>query len=329
MLTYFNNASDDLAQTLTNLEQGRYSHLRGTTMKTSSSLNYVQLVLLPVLTALFDHLAANEFGSDLLLSDIQVACYKILNSLYTLGTNLELHGAVMATLESSMPTLDDLMGQVEKFVTGSGKYTEQPFIIDVMVPMLCRNHVTMVTSDHLTSLLKNILNLLRKTVNTEGSPWMITIAGHAGQIVINSSEELLRDPVLPLMEKVRQCADAVFHKEECMRSYLKSSTDDTSQAESQLQEIDPSDAMSWQHYLYSKLGSQRSTPVGHNAVVPIVSQDQLVERIMDMAKVLYGLHVIDHAQGSQKGAYRSVVSTQRKRAVIACFRMTSLHSLPR
>ncbi|KAL1472514.1 hypothetical protein MTO96_039268, partial [Rhipicephalus appendiculatus] len=310
MLTYFNNAADDLAQTLINLEQGRYSHLRGTTMKTSSSLNYVQLVLLPVLTALFDHLAANEFGSDLLLSDIQVACYKILNSLYTLGTNLELHGgrsfvkaelerhrpaygnclgafaatfpvaflepshnkhnpycihgkaqehsleaqAVMATLESSMPTLEDLVGQVEKFVTGNGKYAEQPFIIDVMVPMLCSylpfwwsqgpdnvnptsgNHVTMVTSDHLTSLLKNILNLLRKTVNIEGSPWMITIAGHAGQIVINSSEELLRDPILPLMEKVRQCADSVFHKEECMRSYLKSSTDDTSQAESQLQE---------------------------------------------------------------------------------------------
>ncbi|KAH8032016.1 hypothetical protein HPB51_022636 [Rhipicephalus microplus] len=93
--------------------------------------------------------------------------------------------------------------------------------------------------------------------------------------------------------------------------------------------IDPTDAMSWQHYLYSKLGSQRSTPVEPNAVVPVVSQDRLVERIIDMAKVLYGLHVIDHAQGSQKGAYRSVVSTQRKRAVIACFRMISLHSLPR
>ncbi|KAL3202677.1 hypothetical protein MRX96_012072 [Rhipicephalus microplus] len=508
----------------------------------------------------------------ILVSDIQVACYKILNSLYTLGTNLELHGgrsfvkaelerhrpaygnclgafaatfpvaflepshnkhnpycihgkaqehsleaqAVMATLESSMPTLEDLVGQVEKFVTGNGKYAEQPFIIDVMIPMLCSylpfwwsqgpdnvnptsgNHVTMVTSDHLTSLLKNILNLLRKTVNTEGSPWMITIAGHAGQIVINTSEELLRDPILPLMEKVRQCADSVFHKEECMRSYLKSTTDDTSQAEGQLQEefsllvrdiyaffpllikyvdlqrnhwlknnvkeaeqvytcvahvfntwnksqyfrreeanfisqheidnmalimpssgrgrasvqtvdagqsqkkekkkkrdgkrdkdkelaaslvvaclkrllpvglnlfagreqelvqhakekflnkcqdsdifdyvklqltlpdkIDPTDAMSWQHYLYSKLGSQRSTPVEPNAVVPVVSQDRLVERIIDMAKVLYGLHVIDHAQGSQKGAYRSVVSTQRKRAVIACFRMISLHSLPR
>ncbi|CAN7995814.1 unnamed protein product [Ixodes hexagonus] len=570
MLTYFNSAADDLAQTLSNLEQGRYSHLRGTTMKTSSSLNYIQFVLLPVLTAVFDHLAANEFGSDLLLHDIQVACYKILNSLYSLGTRTDLHGgrnfvkaelerhrpaygnclgafaatfpvaflepshnkhnphcihgkaqehsleaqAVMATLESSMPTLDDLMGQVDKFVTANGKYVDQPYIIEVMLPMLCSylpfwwsqgpdnvnptsgNHVTMVTSDHLTNLLRNILNLLRKTVSVEGSPWMITFAGHAGQIVINSSEELLRDPILPLMEKIQHSADLVFHKEECMRSYLKSSTDDTSQAEGQLQEeftllvrdiyaffpllikyvdlqrnhwlknnvkeaelvytrvahvfniwnksqyfrreeanfisqheidnmalimpssgrgrasvqntdagrsqkkekkkkrdgkrdkdkelaaslvvaclkrllpvglnlfagreqelvqhakekflnkdqdvdifdyvklqltlpdkIDPSDAMSWQHYLYSKLGSQRSS--GSQVVPAQVSHDQLVERIMDMAKVLYGLHMIDHPQGSLKGVYRNVVSTQRKRAVIACFRMISLHSLPR
>ena len=41
------------------------------------------------------------------------------------------------------------------------------------------------------------------------------------------------------------------------------------------------------------------------------------------------LSQIDHPQQQQKGAWRSVVSTQRKRAVIACFRQTSLHSLPR
>ena len=38
---------------------------------------------------------------------------------------------------------------------------------------------------------------------------------------------------------------------------------------------------------------------------------------------------IDHPQQQQKGAYRSVVSSQRKRAVIACFQQKSLHSLPR
>uniref|UniRef100_T1E1N4 Putative ryanodine receptor n=1 Tax=Cupiennius salei TaxID=6928 RepID=T1E1N4_CUPSA len=569
MLTFFNQASDDLAQLVSNLSLGKYSQLRGTTMKTSSSLNYVQLVLLPVLTALYDHLGANDFGSDLLLNEVQVACYKIMNSLFTLGTKAELcnsrkfiktemsrhrpavgnclgafagtfpvaflepmlnkhnqysiHGrlqetsleaqAVMADLEANFPTLDDLMGQVEKFVNGNTKYSDTPAIIDVIMPMLCSylpfwwsqgpdnvnvqsgNHVTMVTSEHLNSLLKNILNLIKKTVGEDNAPWMVNIAAHAGQIVINSSEELLLDPVLPLAEKIGGRATAVYHKEETMRGYLKSATEDTSQVEGQLQDefsllvrdvyafypllikyvdlqrahwlkhnikeaeavynyvaqifnmwsksqyyrreeqnfisqheidnmtlimpagagrgrasvqnvpqtassskkvkkkrdrdvkrdkekelasslmvaclkrllpiglnlfagreqelvqhakdmflkgkvqeydifdyiklqltlpdkIDPSDVMSWQHYLYSKLGTKRES-------TQKVSPDELVEKIIDMAKVLYGLHMIDHPQGQMKGMIRSVVSMQRKRAVIACFRMTSLHSLPR
>ena len=86
MLTFFNHAADDLSMCVFNLQNARFCHIRGTTMKTSSSLNYIQLVLLPVLTSLFDHLAVNDFGYDLLLDDIQVASYKILNSMYTLGT---------------------------------------------------------------------------------------------------------------------------------------------------------------------------------------------------------------------------------------------------
>lgn len=66
MLTFFNNTADDLAQTIFNLQEGRYSHLRGTHLKTSTSLGYINQVILPVLTALFDHLAANEYGNDLL-----------------------------------------------------------------------------------------------------------------------------------------------------------------------------------------------------------------------------------------------------------------------
>lgn len=43
--------------------------------------------------------------------------------------------------------------------------------------------------------------------------------------------------------------------------------------------------MSWQHYLYSKLGSKRES-------TQKVSPDELVEKIIDMAKVLYGLHLV-------------------------------------
>lgn len=63
--------------------------------------------------------------------------------------------------------------------------------------------------------------------------------------------------------------------------------------------IDPSDDMSWQHYLYSKLGSKK-TGAGDALVTvdkkpikdPHVAHELLVERIIDMAKVLYGLHMV-------------------------------------
>lgn len=66
MLTFFNNTADDLIHTITNLLDGKYSHLRGTHLKTSTSLQYVNQVILPVLTAMFDHLASCEYGNELL-----------------------------------------------------------------------------------------------------------------------------------------------------------------------------------------------------------------------------------------------------------------------
>ena len=63
--------------------------------------------------------------------------------------------------------------------------------------------------------------------------------------------------------------------------------------------IDPSDDMSWQHYLYSKLGSHKPALGNELAVMgdkhskdPHSAADQLVERIIEMAKVLYGLHMV-------------------------------------
>ena len=45
---------------------------------------------IPVLISAFDHLSAYDFGRDLLIDEIQVSCYKIIESLYTLGTSLGL-----------------------------------------------------------------------------------------------------------------------------------------------------------------------------------------------------------------------------------------------
>ncbi|XP_070180339.1 ryanodine receptor-like isoform X4 [Littorina saxatilis] len=87
LLPFFNNAADDLTQVVENLMKERFSHVKGTITRGATSLNYVHMVLLPVLSALYDHFGHNHFGNDLILNDIQLACYRILNALYTLGTS--------------------------------------------------------------------------------------------------------------------------------------------------------------------------------------------------------------------------------------------------
>lgn len=53
--------------------------------------------------------------------------------------------------------------------------------------------------------------------------------------------------------------------------------------------IDPGDEMSWQHYLYSKLGSKKDNLVDGAKPQQI---DEVVDRIVAMAKVLFGLHMV-------------------------------------
>ena len=47
---------------------------------------YSTRALIPILTRFFNHLGDNNFGRDLFVEEMQVACYKILNVLYPLGT---------------------------------------------------------------------------------------------------------------------------------------------------------------------------------------------------------------------------------------------------
>lgn len=58
--------------------------------------------------------------------------------------------------------------------------------------------------------------------------------------------------------------------------------------------LDPADEMSWQHYLYSQLGSKKSVQIGtvdNNGKNQI---EETVERIVAMSKVLYGLHMVSN-----------------------------------
>lgn len=72
--------------------------------------------------------------------------------------------------------------------------------------------------------------------------------------------------------------------------------------------LDPADEMSWQHYLYSKLGKKDivSEEVPEKAVSGTEKNkekviEETVERIVAMAKVLYGLHMVSMLGPSERG----------------------------
>ena len=75
LLPFLNFAADDLAQTVHNLKKGQFSHVKGTITRGATSLNYVHMVLLPVLTSMFDHISRNEFGADLFGRFMQLMFY--------------------------------------------------------------------------------------------------------------------------------------------------------------------------------------------------------------------------------------------------------------
>lgn len=153
-----------------------------------------------------------------------------------------------------MPNLEAQLGEIDKFIEDGKIHTECPHVIDVLLPFLCSylpnwwlhgpdnvdpkggSHVTMVTSEHLNHLLKLILKLIMKNVGDEKAEWLSSIAVYAQQIIINTSEELLRDPILPLAEKCRKRVEQMYHKEESCRGYLKAAADDASQIEGEIQE---------------------------------------------------------------------------------------------
>ncbi|XP_072555327.1 ryanodine receptor 3 isoform X3 [Paramormyrops kingsleyae] len=109
--TFFENAAEDLEKTLENLKLGKFTHSRSQMKGVSQNINYTTVALLPILTALFQHITQHQFGVDLLLDDVQVSCYRILTSLYSLGTGKNIYverqlpalGECLATLAGAMP----------------------------------------------------------------------------------------------------------------------------------------------------------------------------------------------------------------------------------
>lgn len=64
--TFFENAAEDLERTFENLKLGKFTHSRSQMKGVSQNINYTTVALLPILTALFEHITQHHFGVDLL-----------------------------------------------------------------------------------------------------------------------------------------------------------------------------------------------------------------------------------------------------------------------
>ncbi|XP_069065087.1 ryanodine receptor 3 isoform X1 [Pleurodeles waltl] len=109
--SFFENAAEDLEKILENLKLGKFTHSRTQMKGVSQNINYTTVALLPILTSMFEHIAQHQFGVDLLLDDVQVSCYRILCSLYSLGTGKNIYverqrpslGECLAALAGAIP----------------------------------------------------------------------------------------------------------------------------------------------------------------------------------------------------------------------------------
>nr|XP_043902413.1 ryanodine receptor 2-like [Solea senegalensis] len=112
--SFFEAAAADLEMTVENLSvtlvsvpQGRSQQARGV----AKVLSYTTSILLPTLTSLFQHLGNQNYGVDILVGGIQVSCYRIINSLYSLGNSSNVYmegqkpaaGACLAALTGAFP----------------------------------------------------------------------------------------------------------------------------------------------------------------------------------------------------------------------------------
>lgn len=75
--------------------------------------------------------------------------------------------------------------------------------------------------------------------------------------------------------------------------------------------------------LYGKIISKRDKIPALSSLNP----EEIMSRMIEMAKVLYGLHMVEHPQVKSKGSVKKLVSSGRKRAIMACFRMAPVYSL--
>ncbi|NXE89586.1 RYR2 protein, partial [Menura novaehollandiae] len=283
---FLDNAAEDLEKTMENLKQGQFTHSRNQPKGVTQIINYTTVALLPVLSSLFEHIGQHQFGEDLILEDVQVSCYRILASLYALGTSksiyverqrsalgeclaafsgafpvafLETHlnkhniysiyntknardRAVLSLPTSveevcpNIPSLVKLMEEIVELAESGIRYTQMPHIMEVILPMLCSymSHwwehgpennpdkaemcCTALTSEHMNTLLGNILKIIYNNLGIDEGAWMKRLAVFSQPIISKAKPQLLKTHFLPLMDKLKKKAAVVVSDEEHLRA---------------------------------------------------------------------------------------------------------------
>ncbi|XP_062980409.1 ryanodine receptor 2 isoform X3 [Elgaria multicarinata webbii] len=284
--TFLDNAAEDLEKTMENLKQGQFTHTRSQPKGVTQIINYTTVALLPVLSSLFEHIGQHQFGEDLILEDVQVSCYRILASLYALGTSKSIYverqrsalgeclaafaGAFpVAFLEThlnnhntysiyntktardragislpdsveelcpNIPSLEKLMEEIVELAESGIRYTQMPHVMEVVLPMLCsymshwweygpesnpdRSEMccTALTSEHMNTLLGNILKIIHNNLGIDEGAWMKRLAVFSQPIISKVKPQLLKTHFLPLMEKLKKKAAMVISDEEHLRA---------------------------------------------------------------------------------------------------------------
>uniref|UniRef100_A0A8C3QAL2 Ryanodine receptor 3 n=1 Tax=Geospiza parvula TaxID=87175 RepID=A0A8C3QAL2_GEOPR len=289
---FFENAAEDLEKTSENLKLGKFTHSRTQIKGVSQNINYTTVALLPILTSIFEHISQYHFGIDLLLGDVQVSCYRILCSLYSLGTGKNIYverqrpalGECLASLAAAIPVaflepslnhynplsvfntksarerailgmpdtveemcpeipqLDRLIKEINDLAESGARYTEMPHVIEVILPMLC-NYLsywwergsesvpqsagpccTMITSEHLSIVLGNILKIINNNLGIDEASWMKRIAVYAQPIISKARPDLLRSHFIPTLDKLKKKAMKIVMEEEQLKADNKNDT---------------------------------------------------------------------------------------------------------
>uniref|UniRef100_A0A6I8PD25 Ryanodine receptor 1 n=1 Tax=Ornithorhynchus anatinus TaxID=9258 RepID=A0A6I8PD25_ORNAN len=143
-----------------------------------------------------------------------------------------------------IPELDRLMREIGGLAESGARYTEMPHVIEVTLPMLC-NYLprwwergpetassgtpppcTSVTSDHLNSLLGNILRIIVNNLGIDEASWMKRLAVFAQPIVSRARPELLRSHFIPTVGRLRKRAGKVVSEEEQLRLEAKAEAEE-------------------------------------------------------------------------------------------------------